>query len=175
MRASFSLLPIVYLINASPPSTPGLRRSTSAYQPSINPGVDGLRPFPCFETHTLQITMEQFVQTIDSTTTLEEYSHAIDTALGENAFLRIWDMNIGPGISRYVRPFKAREYLFGNSALAFQMIARNAGVVFYVPFRVYYTKIHQVIHASPMISRHRFYGSFMMRRFSRSQRPLMSR
>jgi uncharacterized protein (DUF302 family) len=91
-----------------------------------------------FEANTRQITTDQFFQFIKSATTFEEYSHGIDTALGENRFLRIWDLDNGFGVSRYFRPLKAKEYLFGNTALAFQMIARNSEVGFHVPFRVYF-------------------------------------
>jgi uncharacterized protein (DUF302 family) len=93
-----------------------------------------------FEANTRHITMDQFIQFVKSATTFDEYAHSINTALGENQFLRIWDADLGFGVSRYFRPLKAKEYLFGNPALAFQMTARHAGVGFYVPFRVYFSE-----------------------------------
>lgn len=106
--------------------------------------VESNRPYneviQTFEANTLQITTDQFVQFITSATTFEEYAHSIDTALGEKRFLRIWDVDLGLGVSHYFHPLKAREYLFGNPALAFQMTARHADVGFYVPFRVYFSE-----------------------------------
>ena len=93
-----------------------------------------------FEANTHHITTDQFFQLVKNTTTFAEYAHSIDMVLGEKRFLRIWDLDLGSGVSHYFRPLKGKEYLFGNPALAFQMLARHAGVGFYVPFRVYFSE-----------------------------------
>lgn len=106
--------------------------------------IESKRPYEeiiqTFEAHTTYITIDQFIQFITSATTFAEYARNIDTALGANPFMRIWNVDLGFGVSRYFHPLKAREYLFGNPALAFQMAARQAGVGFYVPFRVYFSE-----------------------------------
>ncbi|HEY0754100.1 MAG TPA: DUF302 domain-containing protein [Ktedonobacteraceae bacterium] len=106
--------------------------------------IESKRPYDeviqAFEANTHQVTTDQFVQLVENAKTFAEYSHSIDMVLGEKRFLRIWDLDLGFGVSRYFRPLKGKEYLFGNPALAFQMLARQAGVGFYVPFRVYFSE-----------------------------------
>jgi len=102
--------------------------------------VESQRPYDeviqAFEAQTREMTMERLVQLIESTTTIEEYSRSIDEALEGATFLRLWEVDLGNAVTRYFRPFKGKEYLFGNPALAFQMINHDPNVGFYVPFRV---------------------------------------
>jgi uncharacterized protein (DUF302 family) len=94
------------------------------------------RVIQAFEAQIGREKSEKFTDVVQSSRTLEDFTHGIGRLLGSSGFMEFYSIDHGQWFSPYFQPLKAKLYDIGNPLIAQHFLKYSAEAGLHVPIRV---------------------------------------